>query len=347
MSADASHRLVSVALALLLHLALLSAVILVQRSSPSLPRSIKEIPVQLLHIRPDPLPAARAERVSASARVPRALRPAVARPQRNARAVEARRVTAAPADPHAPTQLPDEALRVERAPSELQAVDRREVEAVGAVRSRVSEGAVSEEIAPATGAIASVPGTDRARASAQRVAPSDFDAGLGVAAGEPATALDLDLNTGTGSLLREGVITGRDVIGMEDAPPLPDTYSSSSGVLLATGGPDAQGSGVAGGETGCTSRAEVHSYIEMIEARVDPHLGTVEINAVKIVKIRLWLDPAGSIQSLEYFSSEHPGLGERTVAAFHAAAPFPPMPEPVRCFAEAPRNLSYRIHPPE
>ncbi len=345
-----THLLGSLGLALLLHAALLAAMLAMPGQSTLDTPAMIQIPVQLIKTPPAPLPAARAERSSEQlaaevARAPRALahRPRAVRSV--ARAVET--PTTAPAQ-QAPARIDVQDLPAETAPRALEEVAREQVTALDVLPStsvpsetRAMNTSIAEagslratrEIAPTDPALsASAPtpmGTDYGSRSA---APVESNPEAVIA----------------GSALAVGIVTDRNIVGFADAPPLPelDTGSSET-ILLATGGPEAQGDGAIGGDAGCFGQPEVQAYTHLIHDRVYPRLGDRKVTRTTTVSGRITLDPAGSLIDIELLEGDDPALGQSAVAAFQAAAPFPAMSASVRCLADAPIRWNFRLHPAE
>jgi hypothetical protein len=144
--------------------------------------------------------------------------------------------------------------------------------------------------------------------------------------------------------LREGVITNRDVIGVDDANPLPyeDAYKDL-GVVLATGG---TGNGLVGGQEACLGHPEVRAYNDMIRERVKRQL-TETVIEPQAVKFWIKLDIDGSIRDFELRSHRGTAIGLNVQTAIYEASPFPPMPEAVRCMAENAFAGKYLISPKE
>jgi hypothetical protein len=147
--------------------------------------------------------------------------------------------------------------------------------------------------------------------------------------------------------LREGVITNRDVIGAEDANPLPfgDAYKDL-GVVLATGDADAMGNGQVGGQETCLGHPEVRAYNDMIRERVKREL-TATVIEPQVIKFWIKLDTDGSIRDFELRSHRGTAIGLNVQTAIYKASPFPPMPEAVRCMAKNAFVGKYLISPKE
>jgi hypothetical protein len=141
------------------------------------------------------------------------------------------------------------------------------------------------------------------------------------------TAVDM----GSGSSVREGIASNRDVLGSPDGAPLANVATRvGDGFMRGDGG-----SGSGGGDiSDCLSRPEVLQYQEQVRQRMYARWvvpGDVPVN--QKVQLRFALDASGSVMKTELVSSSDAGLGQTAVDALRSAAPFASMPERVRCLA--------------
>jgi len=353
------HLLASLGLALLVHAALLAAFVAMPGDSGRDAQPVKHIPVQLLKIPPAPLPAARAER-SAEIHSPAPAPVPAAKPTRAPRTLNrvARSTTVTrpveAAQPHAlqrdaPERIALDDLPAPTAPRELDSISRGNVEALEVVAmdsARVEHGDPAASTAPETAVHET---SEHMSASDIGAAPTDID--LAPAGAETSAAMNLDAAPeilAAGTPLAAGIVTRRNVVGFDDAPPLPelDTQSSDA-IVLATGGLDATGDGTIGGEAGCLGHPEVQAYTRLIRDRVYPRLGARDVSQTTTVSGRIVLDPDGSLIDIQLIESGDPALGESAITAFHQAAPFPAMSSEVRCLADTPIRWNFRLHPVE
>jgi hypothetical protein len=143
------------------------------------------------------------------------------------------------------------------------------------------------------------------------------------------TAVDM----GSGSSVREGIASNRDVLGSPDGAPLANVSTRvGDGFMRGDGG---SGSGTGGGDVSdCLSRPEVMQYQEQVRQRMYSRWvvpGDVPVN--QKVQLRFALDASGSVMKTELVSSSDATLGQTAVDALRSAAPFASMPERVRCLA--------------
>jgi hypothetical protein len=135
---------------------------------------------------------------------------------------------------------------------------------------------------------------------------------------------------GSGSSVREGIASNRDVLGSPDGAPLANVATRvGEGFMRGDGG-----TGTGGGVEDCLSRAEVQQYQEHVRQRMYARWvvpGDVAVN--QKVQLRFALDASGSVMQAELVSANDAGLGQSAVDALRSAAPFTAMPERVRCLA--------------
>ena len=142
------------------------------------------------------------------------------------------------------------------------------------------------------------------------------------------TAVDM----GSGSSVREGIASNRDVLGSPDGAPLANVATRvGDGFMRGDGG---SGTGSGGDISDCLSRPEVMQYQEQVRQRMYARWvvpGDVPVN--QKVQLRFALDASGSVMKTELVASSDVLLGQTAVDALRSAAPFASMPERVRCLA--------------
>jgi hypothetical protein len=140
------------------------------------------------------------------------------------------------------------------------------------------------------------------------------------------TAVDM----GSGSSVREGIASNRDVLGSPDGAPLANVSTRvGDGFMRGDGG-----NGTGGDISDCLSRPEVLEYQEQVKQRMYARWalpGEVPVN--QKVQLRFALDASGSVMKTELVNSSDAALGQSAVDALRSAAPFASMPERVRCLA--------------
>jgi TonB family protein len=224
-----------------------------------------------------------------------------------------------------------------------------ELDSVGSVRApaAVERSAVHVERVQQIESIAA------ARANAVDVAsavapavrgPSVVDAAPGASAGpraveSAASAPTLGTATfeigGVGASVREGAVTGRDVQGSPEGAPIAnvatavgDAYLGGSG---GSGSSAQPGSGQA--ERSCLEKSEVRDYLAVVKQRTYSLWKLPTAVPDSRVVLRFELDVAGSPSRIQILRAEDNALGVSAIDAMRAAAPFPPLPEAVRCLA--------------
>jgi hypothetical protein len=132
---------------------------------------------------------------------------------------------------------------------------------------------------------------------------------------------------GTGSSVREGIASGRDVIGSKTGE-----RATMSGVYGSGGGRGFGGDGTgAGGGKPCSQRPEVTGYLGRVKSRV---LSRWKGTGGGEVDLEFSIDAAGTASNVNFVSAPDPVVGAAIVEAMRVASPFEPMSESVRgCLA--------------
>ena len=326
-SKAATRTLVSGTLAALLHGGGLALLVVVASLAPVIEEEL--IPVTLLPEPPpppeEPAPAPKAlaerralpfapavQRVQPQIVNPRVLAPAAPR-------VEAEALEMAAVDASAsPTEV-DRSLPV--------------VERVSAVSSSARARVGPVDLSEATRRVVRGP-TQVARVGPsvgpQRVEAAELGDSFGTA--------PLEVGSGNGSSVREGILSDRDVVGSPDGAlvvsidtSLGDSpYGGLGG--SGTGGPN---NSAAPADTACVKRPAVQSYMSTIHDRVvERWVLPPGVQSNRKVTLRFQLDVAGSPSQVELVRAEDNSLGASAIDALRSAAPFPPIPEEARCLAQ-------------
>jgi TonB family protein len=180
--------------------------------------------------------------------------------------------------------------------------------------------------------------------------PIKIDAPVGMSVGprqvataSPGTSFGtskIDLG-GSGSSVRDGIITGRDVVGSPTGAPLVSIDTAvGEGLLRGSGG---SGSSVmAASATECFRRPQVQSYLDGVQKRtLDRWILPPGVAADQNVTLRFKLDVAGSATSVSLVKATNNALGASAVDALNAASPFPPLPEAARCLVQVPITATF------
>ncbi len=318
---DRRRTIISGSLAFGVHAGAVGLLILIASLAPVIEEQL--IPVQILkeevkHDEPAPAPKALAERRSSVyAPAVQSIQPQVINPRVIAEAAPSVSAEALQMDSvssvAAPTQISRSATVVER---------------VSAVNSIVAARASNVDVRAVGGSV--VRGPIQVEGP---VGPSVGPRQVAVATGAPTMGTGT-LSIGSGSSVKEGVVTGRDVLGSPDGAPLVSIDTSvGEGYLRGSGG---EGSSVFAGGTKtpneCMAKNEVKQYLAVIEQRtISRWVLPPGIKSDQKVTLRFRLDVAGSATSVSIKQASDNALGASAVDALRAAAPFPPMPEAVRC----------------
>lgn len=313
----------------LLHAAALAVAVLIAGLAPVIEEQI--IPVQILRepppppdpLEPAPAPKALAQRrnlpfaPAVQAVQPQIVNPRIiaeARPAIVAEAIEMEAVGTSAE----PTRIDHRATVVERV-SPVNA----------AVRARVSSVDVAAVGSPAVRGPTRVEGPVGPSVGPQRVeaAPAGTTAGTA-----------LQIGSGNGSSVREGVLSDRDVIGSPDGA-LVVSIDTTIGQGAYAGTSEA-GSGrdvAPRSQTACLENPAVQAYLGDVKHRTMARwILPPGVPAGMQVTLRFQLDPAGSASRISIQSAQDPALGASAIDALRSAAPFPPMSDEVRCLARVP-----------
>lgn len=322
---EGSRRtLVSGSLAAGLHLGILGIMVLVASLAPVIDEEM--IPVQLLREEPPPpeepapAPKALAERRSVNFNpaiqsvTPQIVNPHViadATPAVSADALQMDAVSSVAA----PTQISRSTTVVERV-SAVSTVGRASVAAVDVkgVGAPVVRGPtrIDAPVGPSVGP--------------RRIQAASVGATSG-------TALKIG---GNGSSVKEGVLSGRDVVGSPTGAVVVSVDTAvGDGFKGGTGG---SGSGVGAiSKSQCLQRPEVSRYLSSVRDRtIERWVLPPGVDADRRVTLRFRLDAAGSATSVSLVKAEDNALGASAVDALRSASPFPPMPDEARCLSRVP-----------
>jgi hypothetical protein len=146
---------------------------------------------------------------------------------------------------------------------------------------------------------------------------------------------------GSGSAVREGIASSRDVLGAKTGARAEVNWAVGSGNLRGSGGDGTGPGGVSLDD--CMKRAEVQSYMSRVRNRMLQRWALPShTSANQSVTLRFRLDPAGTASSVEVVASADPALGQTAVSALRSASPFENMSDPVRCLAGTPLVATFK-----
>jgi len=139
---------------------------------------------------------------------------------------------------------------------------------------------------------------------------------------------------GTGSSVREGIASDRDVHGAKTGERASVNVAVGPGGGRGTGGDGLGPGGVS--EADCLTRPEVQAYLTRLRERVISRWRATPANLANgtfKVSLRFRLDPSGSASQIEFVSADSQAVGQSAADAMRAASPFDQMPDRARCIA--------------
>jgi len=310
-------------LATLVHLGAVGILLILASLAPVIEEAI--IPVQILKEEPPPpkqepapAPKALAERRSLDyAPAVQAVQPQIVNP----------RVVAEASPAVSAEVLQMDAVSSVVAPKQINRAA-TVVERVSAVNSVVAARASAVDVGSASGPV--VRGPIRAGLP---VGPSAGPRQVNVAEGGSSTGTGR-LTIGSGSSVREGVVSNRDVVGSPNGAPLASVDTQvGEGMLRGSGG---TGESVVS-ETACFQKPEVQAYLSQVQSRtLERWVLPPSVSADQQVTLRFKLDVAGSASNVSLVRASDNALGLSAVDALRSASPFPAMPDAARCLMRVP-----------
>ncbi len=318
-------RLVSGGISLLLHGLAISAILLAAWLAPE--EMIEEI-IEITRIEeelaseePAPAPRVLAETLgrydpAPMATVPQVVSPAVI--QRAAPVITAEQLQL---DTVSPVQAPREVQRASR---------------------QVETARTYQSIAQATVSPLDIDASAPAiRGPVELHAPSGIQAGPRQVARGSGVGIADPSALGTGSSVREGIASNRDVLGAKTGVRAQVNWAVGDSNMRGSGG---QGTGPGGlSWDQCMGRPEVQAYMQHIKSRVlNRWVLPSNVQANRTVTLRFVLDPAGTANRVAFVSAEDNVLGESAVKAMRSASPFDQMSDRVRCLAGNPIMATFR-----
>jgi TonB family protein len=321
-------------LATLVHLGAVGILLLLATFAPAIQEAV--IPVQILKEEPPPPPKQEEEPEPAPA--PKAL--AERRSVEYAPAVQAvqpqivnPRVIAEASPAVSAETLQMDAVSSATAPKQINRSSATVVERVSAVSSSVAARASAVDVGSSSGPVVRGP-----LRPGLPVGPSAGPRQVTAAAGGTTSGTG-KLTIGGGSSVREGVVTGRDVIGSPNGTPI-------ASVDTQVGEGNLRGSGGTGdsliSETACFQKPEVQAYLNQVQARTLERWALPPgVPADQKVTLRFKLDVAGSASNVSLVRASDNALGLSAVDALRSASPFPAMPDSARCLMRVPITATF------
>lgn len=151
------------------------------------------------------------------------------------------------------------------------------------------------------------------------------------------------VRSGDGSSVREGAVTGRDVLGSPDGERLANV---NTGVGQSNLRGDGSGNTLGGGAADCDARPEVAAYQAQVRERTKARWVAPAGMAGAAKATLSWkLDVSGSATSVRLVNASNNAVGNSVVEALRAAAPFPAMSDRVRCLANRTLTGTFTLTP--
>lgn len=239
---------------------------------------------------------------------------------------------------------------ITRAAPTVQA-DRLKLENTGSVVAprEISRSAVSvERVSPVTSvASATASKIDLGSAAAPALrGPTDPTLPGGASAGPRQIATGRTAGTGTvaslptGSSVREGIASNRDVVGSADGARVASVSTRvGESLLRGSGGDDGSGGG---GGVDCNQRPEVQRYMTQVRERMYARWVLPDGVPSSSVQLKFTIDAGGSVSRIEAVGGGDPRLAQSAAEALRASSPFPPLPAEARCLAQTPIRGTFR-----
>jgi hypothetical protein len=290
------------------------------------------IPVQLLReeVRPPPPPeepAAAPKALAQRRNLPFA--PAV---QAVAPQIVNPRIIAEASPAVAAEALQMDAVATSRAPTDIQHQSLA-VERVSAVNTAVRARVAAVDVASAAGPVVRGP-TRIAAPVGPSVGPRRVEA---AAVGDTMGTAPLQIGSGNGSSVRDGVLSDRDVIGSPGGALVVSVDTTIGDGPLGGTAPSGSGTAIPVTKSSCMEHPAVQSYLVDVRNRtLERWVLPPGVDAGSKVTLRFQLDVAGSASRVAIVAAQDNALGASAVDALRAAAPFQPMPDEVRCLARVP-----------
>jgi TonB family protein len=212
------------------------------------------------------------------------------------------------------------------------------VERVSVVNTAVRAVASPVDIQGATGPVVRGP-TRVEGVVGPSVGPRRVEA---AAAGTTMGTAPMQIGSGNGSSVKDGVLSDRDVVGSPDGALVVSVDTQIGDGLL--GGTTAGGTGTdTRPNQDCLQSPAVQAYLSsVVRPRVyERWVLPPGVDAGRKVTLRFHLDIAGSASKVSIVKAEDNALGASAVDALRAAAPFPPMPDEARCLAQRAINATF------
>lgn len=172
-------------------------------------------------------------------------------------------------------------------------------------------------------------------------APSGIQAGPRQVARGSSVGIADPSALGSGSSVREGIASNRDVLGAKTGVRARVNWAVGDSNMRGSGGDGTGPGGISWDQ--CMGRPEVQAYMQHIKTRVlNRWVLPPSVGADHAVTLRFTLDPAGTANRVVFVSSDDKVLGASAVRAMRSASPFDQMTDRVRCLAGNPIIATFR-----
>jgi protein TonB len=151
------------------------------------------------------------------------------------------------------------------------------------------------------------------------------------------------VRSGDGSSVREGAVTGRDVLGSPDGERLANVNTRVGQSNLKG---DGTGTTLGGDSADCDARPEVRAYHESVRQRTLARwVAPPGMQGSAKATLSWRLDVSGSATSVKLVNASSAQVGNSVVEALRAASPFPPMDDRVRCLTNRTLTGTFTLTP--
>jgi hypothetical protein len=324
----ARERVLSSGLSILLHGGLILALFLIaQRASDELVETFIEVQriEEASEQEPAPRPRAIAESRARFDPAPMAVAPQIVNPT-----VIQQRV------PNVAAQVQVAQIAPVQAPRDVARITAPQVDAVRAFQAPIAASAAPVQIDTSAPSLSG---------------PVDFQAPVGTSAGPRqvvtggnTVGIGAPTALGTGSSVREGIGSNRDVLGAKSGERASVNVAVGPGGGRGTGGSGTGPGGVPFDE--CMRRPEVKAYMARLKERVLARWRSAPAGlptGAFTATLGFRLDPSGSASQVDLVASENAGVGRSAAEAMRAASPFDLMSPQVRCLAGNRFNATFTL----
>jgi len=245
----------------------------------------------------------------------------------------------APAPQAVPTLIQNPAIVQRRAAIVQARALKREAVSVVAAPRQVARAAVEVAQVRAYQSVASATASavEVEAAAAVIEGPVDLAAPVGRSAGPRQVATGSTAGIadpsalGTGSSVRDGIASNRDVFGGREGARARVDWEVGAGGGRGSGGGGTGPGGVPVSD--CVDRPAVGAYLQRVKDRVEARWTDSSSQGSQRVVLRFHLDVSGSASRIQVSQATSETIGRSAAEAMRASSPFEPMPDTVRCLS--------------